>query len=140
MMKTNLHNQEQRSIFAAVAPEAPAPLPREKELRAQIGQTVRLEGMVYRVRQMSGFAFVTLRAGNQLFQCVYEPEQAEFPLSLLEPEASVRLWGLVRQEPRSRAGFELPTAAANRLQGSSFRPSTARIPWPPAGIISSGEK
>ncbi len=117
MMKTNLHNQEQRSIFAAVAPEAPAPLPREEELRAQIGQTVRLEGMVYRVRQMSGFAFVTLRAGNQLFQCVYEPEQAEFPLSLLEPEASVRLWGLVRQEPRSRAGFELLLLRCQRLGG-----------------------
>ena len=120
-MKTKLPSQpnrrEKSSVFSAVPPATPASLPQAETLREKIGQVVQLEGMVYRVRQMSGFAFVTLRAGNQLFQCVYEREQADFPLSLLEEEAVVRLWGLVRQEPRSRAGFEILLRRCQRLSG-----------------------
>ncbi len=120
-MKTKLPSQsnshEKSSVFSAVPPATPASLPQAETLREKIGQVVQLEGMVYRVRRMSGFAFVTLRAGNQLFQCVYEREQADFPLSLLEEEAVVRLWGLVRQEPRSRVGFEILLRRCQRLSG-----------------------
>lgn len=114
-MKTNL--QQELPALTPISPKAPAQLPQAAFIREQIGQTVQLEGAVYRVRQMSGFAFVVLRAGNQLFQCIYESEQAEFPLSLLEEEAFVRLWGLVRQEPRSRAGFEILLRRCQRLGG-----------------------
>lgn len=114
-MKTNLQNEQ--PVFTAISPKEPAHLPRAEKLREQLGQLVQLEGMVYRVRRMSGFAFVVLRAGNQLLQCVYEEEQADFPLSLLEEEACVRLWGLVRQEPRSRAGFEILLRRCQRLGG-----------------------
>lgn len=106
-----------QTLFTPVCPAEPAPIPQPEQLRQQIGQTVVLEGMIYRIRRMPGFAFVLLRVGNQVIQCVYQPEEAEFPLSLLEEEVSVRCQGLIRQEPRSRAGFEILLRQCRRLGG-----------------------
>lgn len=114
---TQTQNPWHKQLFTPICPEEPAALPRAEQLRQQIGQEISLEATVYRVRQMRGFAFVLLRAGNQVFQGIYQPEEAAFPLSLLEEEASIRCQALVRQDPRSRAGFELVLRQCHRLGG-----------------------
>lgn len=72
----------------------------------QIGQNVVLEGRVYKIREMSGFAFVLLQTRGALLQCVHG-EFSEFPLSLLCEGAWVRLRGTVVAEARSKSGFDI---------------------------------
>lgn len=77
------------------------------ELANHIGETVRLHGAVYKIRRMSGFAFVLLRMRDAVVQCVYSEESASFPLNLLAEEACVRLTAEIVAEERSRTGYEL---------------------------------
>lgn len=76
-------------------------------LKNQIGKTVRLHGAIYKIRRMSGFAFVLLRMRDAFVQCVYSEEYASFPLDLLTDEACVRLTAEVVAEERSKSGYEL---------------------------------
>lgn len=50
-----------------------------EELKESIGEIVFLHGIVYKIRLMSGFAFVILKTKRHLVQCVYSAEFAEFP-------------------------------------------------------------
>ncbi len=77
------------------------------ELASHIGETVRLHGSIYKIRRMSGFAFVLLRMRDAIIQCVYSNEYASFPLDALTEEACVRLVAEVAAEERARAGYEL---------------------------------
>lgn len=77
------------------------------ELNQQIGKTVQIQGSIYKIRKMSHFSFVLLRAGGTIVQCVYSEEQSRFPLEQLEEESCVRLTAHVKEEPRSKSGFEL---------------------------------
>ncbi len=72
-----------------------------------IGSTVKLKGSVYKIRNMSGFAFVILRTRRSMIQCIYSEEYSEFPLSKLTEEACIAITGEVIAEERSKAGFEL---------------------------------
>lgn len=84
------------------------PLENEPSARSpRIGETVTLHGMLYKIREMSGFAFLLLQTRAQLFQCVWSPDFSGFPLEGLRPGSAVEVTGLVAAEPRSRAGFEL---------------------------------
>ena len=76
-------------------------------LEEVIGQKARLHGSVYRIRRMSGFAFVILRTREQLVQCVYEEGKVNLPLEELMEEACVEVLANVVEEPRSRTGWEL---------------------------------
>ncbi|MDE7328031.1 MAG: aspartate--tRNA(Asn) ligase [Lachnospiraceae bacterium] len=76
-------------------------------LADHIGQTVRLHGAIYKIRRMSGFAFVLLRMRDAIVQCIYSEEYASFPITLLTEEACVRLTAEVVAEERSRTGYEL---------------------------------
>ncbi|HWT75827.1 MAG TPA: aspartate--tRNA(Asn) ligase [Mobilitalea sp.] len=78
-----------------------------EELRNHIGKTVTLRGSIYKIRNMSGFAFVILRTRRSMIQCIYSEEFSEFPLELLKEEACVILTGDVVAEERSKTGFEL---------------------------------
>ena len=49
----------------------------------RMGKTVRLHGAIYKIRRMSGFAFVLLRMRDAVVQCVYSEEYTSFPLDLL---------------------------------------------------------
>lgn len=80
----------------------------EPEMLANyIGSTVKLKGSVYKIRNMSGFAFVILRTRRAMIQCIYSEEYSEFPLSKLTEEACIVITGEVIAEERSKAGFEL---------------------------------
>lgn len=85
------------------------------ELKNHIGETIRLHGAVYKIRRMSGFAFVLIRMRDAIVQSVYSEKFASFPLNLLAEEACVRLTAQVVAEERSRTGYELRLMEAQVL-------------------------
>ncbi len=78
-----------------------------EEIGQQAGGEIFLHGSVYKLRRMSGFAFVLLRTGRHVIQCVYSPEFSHFELEDLVEESCVRIRALVAPEERSRLGWEL---------------------------------
>ena len=56
---------------------------------------------------MHGFAFVLLRSGGEILQCIYEETRADFPLEKLTEECCIKAVVFVKEEPRSRRGFDL---------------------------------
>ncbi len=78
-----------------------------EKLETYIGKTVTINGSVYKIRNMSGFAFVIIRTGRSLIQCIYSSEYCCFNLSLLKENSSVRLTGDVVEELRSKKGYEV---------------------------------
>lgn len=88
-----------------------------QELSQRIGETVRLQGSVYKIRQMSGFAFVILRMRRGLLQCIYKEETALFPITALKEEACVLVTGEVVAEKRSRSGYEVLLKELDVLSG-----------------------
>ena len=86
-----------------------------EQLAECIGTTVKLHGMVYKIRKMSDFAFVLLRTKRGVVQCVYSKEFSSFPLELLQEESAVCITAKVIAEERSRAGYELQMSEAEVL-------------------------
>jgi nondiscriminating aspartyl-tRNA synthetase len=85
------------------------------ELVNKIGETVRLRGSVYKIRNMSGFAFVLLRMRRTILQCVYSTTFSEFSIGDLKEEACVIAIGEVVAEERSRTGYEVRLKQMNIL-------------------------
>lgn len=77
------------------------------ELGNKIGEKVQIHGSVYRIRKMSGFAFVILRTKRNLVQCVYSDEYSNFPINQLREESNVLIVGEVISDERSKMGWEL---------------------------------
>lgn len=73
----------------------------------QNGSELTINGSVYRIRNMGTFAFIILRTGRHLVQCVYDPEKCSFDLSTLQENDSVEVKGIVNMEKRAEIGFEL---------------------------------
>jgi len=86
-----------------------------EQLQNYIGTTVKIHGMVYKIRKMSDFAFVLIRTKREVVQCVYSSEFSEFPLEFLQEESAVRITANVVAEERSKAGYELQMLAAEVL-------------------------
>lgn len=78
-----------------------------EELKSRCGQEIRIHGSIYKIRKMSGFAFVLLRTKRAIVQCTYSEETSGFPLEELTEEACVIFAAQVVKEERSRTGFEL---------------------------------
>ncbi len=78
-----------------------------EDLKSQIGMTVTLSGSIYKIRAMSGFAFVILRTRSTLVQCIYHPDHCSLPFESLIEEACVLVTGEVVAEERSKVGYEL---------------------------------
>lgn len=91
-------------------------------LHGLVGQSVRLRGMIYKIREMSDFAFVLLRGPRQILQCVYAPEAARFPLTMLKEGMWVNVTGEVVSEPRSKLGIEVRLKEAEVLSASAAEP------------------
>lgn len=66
-----------------------------------------INGSIYRIRDMGTFAFIILRTGRHLVQCVYDPEVCKFELSKLQENDSVEVTGTVKTDERATNGFEL---------------------------------
>ncbi|WP_458862765.1 aspartate--tRNA(Asn) ligase [Acidaminobacterium chupaoyuni] len=93
-----------------------------KELKDHIGETVSLHAMVYKIREMSGFAFVLLRTLHGMLQGVYAESFSDFPLSLLKENMSILARGEVVAEERSRLGAELRLRSVTVLSAPAEEP------------------
>lgn len=72
-----------------------------------IGKKINLHGSIYKIRKMSGFAFVLLRTKRAVIQCVYNEEFSNFNLDMLKEESCIKLTAEVIKEERSKTGWEL---------------------------------
>ena len=104
----NSYNNEAAENMASIPVEA-------EQLQHHIGNTVKLHGMVYKIRKMSDFAFVLIRTKRAVVQCVYSSEFSNFSLEELQEESAVRITANVVAEERSKAGYELQMLAAEVL-------------------------
>lgn len=89
------------------------PLPTIDEIKAVKGE-VTLTGMVHRIRDMGTFAFVMLRTGRYVIQCVV----ADDTMRLLEDVHEgygVKVRGLVNMDSRANYGFEVRLNAIDIL-------------------------
>lgn len=66
-----------------------------------------INGSVYRIRDMGTFAFIILRTGRHLVQCVFDPQKCNFDLSSLQENDCVEAFGVINLDERSTNGFEL---------------------------------
>lgn len=77
------------------------------ELIHHIGKIVEIHGSIYKIRKMSGFAFVLLRTKRDIIQCIYSTEVSNFWLEKLIEESCVLITAKVVPEERSKVGYEL---------------------------------
>ena len=78
-----------------------------EELKDHIGQTVKIHGVIYKIREMSGFAFVLLKTKKTSLQCVYSTDFSQFELNELKDNMAVVISGQVIKDERSRTGIEV---------------------------------
>lgn len=78
-----------------------------EELPNHIGQTIQIQGSIYKIRKMSDFAFVLLRTKRAVVQCIYSQEFSKFALEELVEEGCVIVTAQVVAEERSKVGYEL---------------------------------
>lgn len=77
------------------------------ELANHIGEIIEIHGSIYKIRKMSGFAFVLLRTKRDIIQCIYSAEISNFSIEELKEECCVLVIAKVVPEERSKAGYEL---------------------------------
>ncbi len=99
------------------------------ELKESIGKTLTFAGRVYKVRKMSGFAFVLVQLRDGLVQCLWD-EASGFDVEALAQNAHGAFLGECREDERSRAGFEV------YLKG--YTPLSAPLCEPPVVINGKG--
>ncbi len=78
-----------------------------EELINHIGETVLIHGIIYKIREMSGFAFVLLRTKRTLLQCIHSGDFSKFSIGELKENMSVVLRGEVVIDKRCRTGTEV---------------------------------
>lgn len=99
------------------------------ELKESIGKTLTFAGRVYKVRKMSGFAFVLVQLRDGLVQCLWD-EASGFDIEALAQNAHGIFFGECRKDERSRAGFEVYLKA--------YTPLSAPLCEPPVVINGKG--
>ncbi len=77
------------------------------ELHQYAGRVVRINGVIHRIREMSGFAFVILRTKRDLLQCVYSTDKAQCNLDTVVEECAVIIEGEVVLDQRVMHGAEI---------------------------------
>lgn len=93
-----------------------------EELHKHIGERVTVHGMIYKIREMSGFAFVLLKTKGKTIQCVYSPEYSEFSISEIKENDFAELTGAVVSDERSKIGCELRILSVKVLSRSVSEP------------------
>jgi asparaginyl-tRNA synthetase len=95
----------------SILPEGFPPAVRIKDLKSHVGQEVSLQGWLYNMRSKGKLAFLLLRDGSGICQCVafqgdLPPETFEKAKSATQ-ETSIIVRGSVRGDERSPGGVEL---------------------------------
>jgi asparaginyl-tRNA synthetase len=100
------------------------------QLKDHVGQTVTLAGWLYNSRSSGKIAFLIVRDGTGLCQCVVEKAvvAAELfdELEKLGQESSLTITGKVRKEDRSVGGYELAVTDAKAIGVSVDYPITLK--------------
>ncbi|MCB0412029.1 MAG: asparagine--tRNA ligase [Bdellovibrionales bacterium] len=100
------------------------------DLKDHVGKEVTLLGWVYNSRSSGKVKFLLVRDGTGICQCVYfQGECEESSLELfpqLAQEATVKVTGIVKAEPRSPGGFELSGRTLEILAPSVDYPITPK--------------
>lgn len=78
-----------------------------EELVQYIGKTISIHGSIYKVRSMSGFSFVIIRAKRSLLQCIYSQDLINNESTALREQCCVEIIGEVVEESRSKIGYEI---------------------------------
>jgi nondiscriminating aspartyl-tRNA synthetase len=78
-----------------------------EDLDQYINQEISIHGIIHKIRQMSGFAFIILRTKRHFVQCLYLTDHASFSLDEIKINMSVVFKGLVVHEERSHSGLEI---------------------------------
>ncbi len=92
------------------------------ELKNSIGKTILVHGILYKIRMMSGFAFVVLKTKRNLVQCIYSEEYSNFPVHELKENMSVVITGDVVAEKRSRTEYEIRIRSYTALSFAAEQP------------------
>ena len=97
-----------------------------KELEAHVGEEVTVTGWVDSTRAHGKVAFLDVRDGTGIVQCVVVKKQVSDTVwethGSLTQEASVAVTGTVRAEPRAPGGHELGVSALTRIGASEEYP------------------
>jgi asparaginyl-tRNA synthetase len=97
-------------------------------LAEHAGQAVRLRGWVYGLRRSGKVAFLELRDGTGICQCIVEasaPEAFE-AAGRLTQESSLALTGTVRPEPRAPGGYEIAVVTLEPVHIAEDYPITRK--------------
>ena len=101
-----------------------------KDLNRHIGEEVRLQGWAYRVRSSGKVAFLLVRDGTGLCQCVVEKSEQTSgffdTVKRLPQESSLRVTGTVRAEERAEGGYELAVTGFELVHASGEYPITPK--------------
>ncbi|UCG17755.1 MAG: asparagine--tRNA ligase [Phycisphaerales bacterium] len=99
-------------------------------LRNHVGQTVTLQGWVHKTRSSGKIAFVIVRDGTGLCQCVVENNEQTGAVFAdarhLTQESSVEVTGTVRADERAVGGHELDTTGLRVVQAAVDYPITPK--------------
>lgn len=100
------------------------------DLHRHLGETVTLSGWVYNTRSSGKVAFVIVRDGSGLCQCVVaktpETEALFEEASKLTQESSIRVTGTVTANERQAGGFELGLTGLEVVHRSENYPITPK--------------
>ncbi|GAC1393613.1 MAG: aspartate--tRNA(Asn) ligase [Ktedonobacteraceae bacterium] len=77
------------------------------EVRAHVGERVRIQGWLHSLRQLGGVSFLVVRDGWGLLQCVTEREADLAALSEIGVESVIAVEGTIVSEAQAPGGVEL---------------------------------
>ncbi|MBN1269327.1 MAG: asparagine--tRNA ligase [Kiritimatiellae bacterium] len=99
-----------------------------RDLARHDGQTVRLRGWLYGKRSGGKVAFLLLRDGTGICQCVVEAahKNAFDAATALTQESSLRLAGQVHKDERAPGGFEVAATDLTVVQAADDYPITRK--------------
>ena len=79
-----------------------------KDFPAHVDEVVCLKGMVHRIREMTGFAFIIIRTARDVVQCVYSPDFSDYRLDdSVAEECAVKVTGKVVKDATREGRYEM---------------------------------
>ena len=118
-----------------------------KEFPQHVNEEVVMKGMIHRIREMTGFAFVIIRTARDVVQCVYSPDFSDYRMddSVVEG-CAVKLAGKIVKDDLIHA-YRLAVLTGLRpgeLRGLCWGDVKAdrlelRLPWRDAGLSAEGD-
>ena len=100
------------------------------QLSQHVGEQAALTGWLYNSRSSGKIAFLIVRDGTGMCQCIVEksfvPEDVFERAKSLTQEASVRVEGLIKEEPRAPGGYEMHATDVQPIAPSIDYPITPK--------------